>query len=572
MSAVAGSLKYSTILETLGFEKGLNKISSLSIATGNLISSAIESATSAIIDLGKQSISALADYEQLSGGIESMFGGVEKGAEQINKVIEKSQNAWKDLTMSQNDYYRTFTATYPLMKNDIEDQNEAIEQTNRLMTLESDLANTFGYSVEQASTAINWALKGSFNYLDNLNIGIKGTQEGFLEAAHNVGYMVNDVKELTSSQILDILEKTANEYGVLGKTATEASGTISGSLNMVKASFENVLSGTGTVDTLIDSIVILGENLIPAIEKMAPNLINGIVRLFEALIPKLPGIIQTLLPVVLDGIISLFNGIVQALPELITMILDLLPGIMEGIILLVQEIANQLPIIVTTISEMLPELIPILVDGILQIIPILLENLPLFIKAGYQLMIGLIEGLINSIPSLIEGLFNIRKHMKDFFKQMPQMFVEIGGNLIKGLWNGISNVTQWLFNKIKGFCSGVVDKIKGFFGIHSPSKLMEEEIGDDLILGVGVSFKDNGDLIKKDIDKFGNDIFEEMQKAVNATTGEISTNASVAANFGNNGVVVVNAKFEGTVDMDSRQVGRIVTPVVTQTLKQGGAY
>ena len=97
------------------------------------------------------------------------------------------------------------------------------------MTLESDLANTFGYSVEEASTAINWALKGSFNYIDNLNLGIKGTQEGFLEAAHNAGYRVDDVKELTSSDILDILEKTADQYGVLGKTAEEAMKTIQGS-------------------------------------------------------------------------------------------------------------------------------------------------------------------------------------------------------------------------------------------------------------------------------------------------------------------------------------------------------
>ena len=484
MSAVAGSLKYDTQLDASGFDKGLNKISSLSVAAGNLISSAIESATSAIIDLGKQSISAMADYEQLVGGIETLFGAkgaksvqeyadiVGKSVDQVGEEYEKlksventmfdySRKAYKDAGISANSYMQQATSfSASLIKSLNGDTQKAAKITNMAIIDMSDNANKFGSDIESIQNAYQGFAKQNYTMLDNLKLGYGGTKEEMarlLMDATELSGIEYDIKNL--NDVYEAIHVIQESLYISGTTAKEASSTISGSLNMVKASFEDVLSGSGTIDTLIDSIVILGENLIPAIEKMAPNLINGIVRLFEALIPKLPGIIQTLLPVVLDGIISLFNGIVQALPELITMILDLLPGIMEGIILLVQEIANQLPIIVTTISEMLPELIPILVDGILQIIPILLENLPLFIKAGYQLMIGLIEGLINSIPSLIEGLFNIRKHMKDFFKQMPQMFVEIGGNLIKGLWNGISNVTQWLFNKIKGFCSGVFRKI-----------------------------------------------------------------------------------------------------------------
>lgn len=185
-----------------------------------------------------------------------MFGGMETGFEQINKVMDLSKNAWKDLTMSQNDYLQAFMTTYPLMKADIKDQNEAIEQTQRLMTLNSDLANTFGYSMETASNAVNWALKGSFNYLDNLGIGIKGTKEGFLKAAQEAGYAiksVNDVSKLTSKEILDIIEKSAEKYGVLGKTAEEATTTMTGSLNMLKASWQSFLSGGTDLGTVVDN-------------------------------------------------------------------------------------------------------------------------------------------------------------------------------------------------------------------------------------------------------------------------------------------------------------------------------
>ena len=149
------------------------------------VATAIAGATKAVIGFGKSVVSTYSDYEQLYGGTKSIFHDQE---EYISQVSELAQNAWEDLTVSQNDYYKAFNSTYPLIKNDIEDVNEAIKYTNKLMTLESDLANTFGYDMEYAATAINWALKGTYSYLDNLNIGIKGTKEGFLEAALACGY------------------------------------------------------------------------------------------------------------------------------------------------------------------------------------------------------------------------------------------------------------------------------------------------------------------------------------------------------------------------------------------------
>lgn len=286
-----------------------DSLSDIRETTGKIVTNLAKVGTAiggALTALGVSSIKTYAEYEQLVGGVESMFGGMQKGAEQITKIQKTAQNAWKDLTLSQNDYYKMFTNSYPLVKSSIEDENEAIEVTNRLLRLNSDLANTFGYDITTASTAVNWALKGSFNYIDNLNIGIKGTKEGFLEAARNCGYVVDNVNELSSSDILDVLEQYANKYGVLGKTAEEAGTTIQGSTKMLKSSWENLKLAVAddnadmgkAVDDFVDSVITASKNIVPRIR----TAIDGIKKLFNSLVrdvfPKLKREIPELRPLI----------------------------------------------------------------------------------------------------------------------------------------------------------------------------------------------------------------------------------------------------------------------------------
>ena len=592
--AIAGSLTYDTKLDTKGFESGLNKIGGIAKGVAVGVGASITAIGTGLSVLVKNAVDNYAEYEQLTGGVESIFGGVEKGAEQIKKVTDTANEAWKNLTMSQNDYYKNFTSTYPLMKNDIEDQNEAIEQTNRLMTLESDLANTFGYSVEQASTAINWALKGSFNYIDNLNLGIKGTQEGFLEAAHNAGYMVDDVKELTSSDILDILEKTAEQYGVLGKTAEEAMKTIQGSTKATKAAWTNLVTGIADdnadfdklVNDFVDSVSAMLDNLIPRILTAIEGLGELIPKLIEVLMNHLPEIITTgqnilnaLLQGIAENIPQMASTINQVILSLVDFIIQNLPMILQaGITILLELIKG--------ITQALPDLIPTMVKVIMDMVNILIDNIDLIIECGVQLLVALIEGIMNALPELIarlpeiiikivntliqlspqllsaalriimalaEGLIKfipqliskipqILKSMVSAFKQGVKDFANIGKNLLNGIWEGIKNTKDWLLNKIKGFAKTITNGIKSFFGIHSPSKLFRNEIGKNLILGVGVAFEKDDDLIDKQISDFGDDVYKKMQGAVNMETGKMAfsgTTGSVSQ------ILSSNATFDG---------------------------
>ena len=615
--AIAGSLTYDTKLDTKGFKDGLNKIGGIAKGVAVGVGASITAIGTGLSVLVKNAVDNYAEYEQLVGGVESIFGGIEKGAEQIKKVTETANDAWKNLTMSQNDYYKNFTSTYPLMKNDIEDQNEAIEQTNRLMTLESDLANTFGYSVEQASTAINWALKGSFNYIDNLNLGIKGTQEGFLEAAHNAGYMVDSVEELTSSDILDILEKAAEQYGVLGKTAEEAMKTIQGSTNATKAAWTNLVTGIADDNADFDKLV---SDFVDSVGAMFDNLLPRIITSLEGvgeLIPKLFEILNEHLPELIEGLQNILNSLMTSIVEILP---QMAPFITQILLTIVQLITDNLPTILqagitilTTliqgITQALPDLIPAMIDALLLMVETLIDNINLIIDAGIQLIIGLAEGLIEALPQLIDkipeiidklinaiienlpkiiemGITLIIKLAEGLIKAIPQLIskvpqiitsllnaitsggfskmlnagkdllnkvkegitngiskiADVGKDLVKGLWNGIKNAKDWVLDKIKGFGKSILNGIKDFFGIHSPSKLFRDEIGKNLILGVGVAFEKDDDLINKQINDFGDDVYKKMQGAVNMETGKMAfsgTTGSVSQ------ILSSNATFDG---------------------------
>ena len=141
-----------------------------------------------------------------------------------------------------------------------------------------------------------------------------------------------------------------------------------------------------------------------------------------------------------------------------------------------------LPDIIIAIVRAIPDII----EGV---ITALIDSIPLLIEAGVELFIALIENLptiiieiVKAIPKIIEGI------VKAFSKLIPKI-VELGGNLLKGLWNGIKDAGAWLWDKISGFFGGIVDGIKGFFGIKSPSKLFAG-LGKNMAEGLGVGFGD----------------------------------------------------------------------------------
>ena len=154
-----------------------------------------------------------------------------------------------------------------------------------------------------------------------------------------------------------------------------------------------------------------------------------------------------------------------------------------------------------------------------------------------------------AMSNMVNGIINT-------IKNLPSKMLEIGKNLVQGIWNGISNEEQWIWDKISGFCSGIVDKIKGFFGIHSPSKLFADEIGKMLGLGLGEGFDDSLNSVYKDMEKAIN--YENDKLTSNLTNNQIiktqieDNRQATLKSIDDNKEIVVN----NTTKLDSKVIAR----------------
>lgn len=434
-----------------------------------MAAAAIAAAVVAAVGLGvKQSLDAFSQYEQLFGGIESVFKGNE---ELIAQVQATGTAAWKDLTMSENEYYQSFMSAYPLIKASMDDENAAIEQTNRLLTLEADLANTFGYSASEAATAINWALKGSYNYLDNLNIGIKGTQEGFLEAANASGLFaeeIKDVNQLTSEDKIAVIEYYADQYGVLGKTAAEAATTIQGSSAMMRASWTNLMTGLAQegadiqalVGDLVESIVTWAGNVLPRVLQIIEGIFQAAPELIEQLMPELLGFIQEL---------------VEDLPQIVEAGMTCIAKLIEGL-------AQAMPTMVPTIVEVVAEIATVLTKP---------ENLMMLIKAALDLIMALAQGIVMAIPTLIDAIPPLITQLLQALKEAVPLMLQMGIQLVAGVAAGIANAAGQIGKALLNACKSAWNQALNWLGIRSPSKLFADTVGEMIPAGIGVGIEQN---------------------------------------------------------------------------------
>ncbi|ABZ85478.1 conserved hypothetical protein [Heliomicrobium modesticaldum Ice1] len=251
--------------------------------------------------------------------------------------------------------------------------------------------------------------------------------------------------------------------------------------------------------TLVENLPLLLDAALQIILGLAQGLLNALPELIAALPAVITAIVDFVIgaiPLIIDAGIQLLVSLVGALPEIITAIVAAIPQIIDGIItavlgsipqlieagvkLLVALIQN-LPQIIIAIVQAIPQIITSIVDA-------LIGNIDKIILAGVRLFVALIQNLpaiiveiVRAVPQIISAL------VKGFTGSIGQI-AQVGGNLIRGLWQGISDAGAWLWDKISGFFGGVVDRIKDFFGIHSPSTLFAR-LGENMGEGVGVGFE-----------------------------------------------------------------------------------
>ena len=580
-----GSVIINTELDSKGLKSGLSKLGSIASSALKGVTVATGAVTAAFAGLVTASVNARGELEQQIGGVQTLFANELGDASET--VIKNANNAYKTAGMSASDYMSTVTSySASLLQSLGGDTAKAAEVADMAIIDMADNANKMGTSMEAIQNAYQGFAKQNYTMLDNLKLGYGGTKtemERLLEDAQKISGIEYDISNL--SDVYNAIHVIQNELGITGTTAKEASETLQGSFASMKASWDNFLSGSGDLSQVVDTVTDVIANIVRIVNEAIPDiiesittslpefaqlganlltqLITGISTYMPQLMTTALQIVQTLMQTLIENLPQLIEMGIQVIVQLILgiaeMMPELIPQIVDCVILIVETLIDNLDLLVDAGIELLLaitlgiiEALPKLVDKVPEIInklfDALMRNLPKIIDAGVQIIIMLITGLINTIPNLIGQIPNLIKMVFNALTSGFQVVWQIGKGIITGIWSGIQNATSWLANKITGWCNTIVSNIKGFFGIHSPSRLFRDEIGENLGLGMGEGFEESLSSVYKD-----------MQKAVEHENAKLTSNLtsnhqiqvsnednrqSRLESIDNNKEIVVNSKLE----------------------------
>lgn len=584
-------------LDTKEYEEKLgkseSKFKSFGKALGNGLktaakvgTAAIGAASAGIVALTKQAVESYAEYEQLVGGVETLYGSAYETVEEYAKgvglslkdaersfedyqnrqqdVLNNAANAYKTAGMSANEYMNTVNGFAASLTSSLgEYEWQAANYADMIVTDMADNANKMGTSMEAIQNAYSGFAKQNYTMLDNLKLGYGGTKEEMerllRDAEKYAGYIEGSLDVSNFADVADAIHIVQEQMGITGTTAKEAASTIQGSASMMKTSWENLITGFANPEADLDalfenftsSVVTFGQNLIPTIEQILPNLTSGLVSLANTLLPEIPPIISTLLPSVISGAESLITGFVETLPTLIATlsqiiseqgvplvialvdgILTMLPTVAESALDIIMALAqgltdatpDLLPTIVqlitdlalmltspdmltqmltvalnliltvgTGLSNAVPQLVGAVTDVIIGIVTFLTkpDNLQKLISTAVELVITLASGLVSAIPELLTAVGELILSIVNNFKETD--WSQIGKDLVAGFKRGIQSAWKNLKTWFTGLFGDLKQIAKDILGIESPSKEFKI-IGKYVDEGLALGLKQNADM------------------------------------------------------------------------------
>lgn len=464
---------------------------------------AIAGVTAAVTKIVKDSVAEGAKLEQSIGGIETLF---KDSAKTMRKYASE---AYKTVGVSQNEYMEQVTSfSASLLQSLGGDTEKAAEIANRAMIDMGDNANKMGTDMRDIQNAYQGFAKQNYTMLDNLKLGYGGTKkemERLLADATKLAGVKYNIDNLADVyQAVGVIQE---QLGITGTTALEAEETISGSLNAMKASFQNALGNLA-----------IGENVHACMQQLAESISTF---LFKNFIPMVVRIVATLPSAIISFVTAAIPEFIKSGAEMIS---SLSKGFTDNLAGFGEELMTAIPVAINSLVELVDtsiqfiidefpkfvksglELVKSLAQGIMDNLPFLIEkggeliskliltigkNAPKFIATGLSLIGELAIGLVKAIPGLVAKIPSIIASILKSFSSLGGSLFEVGKDMIKGLWNGIKNVKDWILGKISGFVDSVMGGIKKFFGIKSPSRVMANEVGKYLPSGLAVGIEAN---------------------------------------------------------------------------------
>lgn len=517
-------------------------------ATGQSMGSSLVGKFKAVIaaaGLGVAFSKALTEgaaLEQSIGGVETLF------KDSADTIKQYAAEAYKTAGVSANSYMEQVTSFSASLLQSLDgDTAEAAEYANRALVDMSDNANKMGTDIESIQYAYQGFAKANYTMLDNLKLGYGGTKEEMArlikEASEMTGIQEElgvtvDASSMSFGNVVNAISVMQKSLGIAGTTADEAATTLSGSLASMKAAFSNVLGNltlgqdiTPALNGLADTVTtFLVGNLLPAVWNILKALPSGLVTFVQSLIPQLAAALMQFVPQMQASITTgapqllvsaqqivmqlcsgfetmwpqlieqggelltnIINGITSYLPQVFQMALNIITSFVNTFIQnypkYIQTGTELLMSLINGIREALPQMLVAAGEAIASMVSGLIQNLPQIIRSGFELVISLIQGIGNALPDIITAAGEVCSMLWDEIKNVD--WLQLGKDIILGLIDGIGAMAGALWEAATNIARSALDAIKSFFGIASPSRVMRDEVGRWIPLGIAEGITDN---------------------------------------------------------------------------------
>ncbi len=471
----------------------------------------VGTATAAIGALVGKSVTAFASYEQLVGGVDTLFKNSSK------RLQNYADKAYETAQISANDYMETATSfSASLLQGLNGDTKKAADLADRAIRDMSDNANKMGTSMESIQNAYQGFAKGNFTMLDNLKLGYGGTKTEMARLINDtkvlgktmvtVGKDGNFDKVVTFDKMIEAINIVQRKLGIYGTSAEEAATTIEGSVNSMKAAWSNLVSGmaqdNADIDDLIDKFV---QSALTAFDNLSPRIrkaLSGVGKMVDEMAPifakKLPKLLTDMLPGLIKSasnvVVILLQAFTENLPTLIENITTTLDGMGDTFSKSFDKIGSNLSMIFTniiqTLIEQIPVLIPQVTGKILDLIAEGLENPPEAIQSGEDLIEALGTGVLQAVEDTakwldehIDDLFNSAwKVVSKVMDKVSEKFPELFPKLVSGIGEMLTKASKWwdehhdeIETKFEGLVNSIVD------GIVEAMPILTEKLGQFLV-------------------------------------------------------------------------------------------
>nr|DAQ31513.1 MAG TPA: tail tape measure protein [Caudoviricetes sp.] len=514
-----GKVVIDTELDSSGAKDGIKGLSSsIASSAGGAVKSiakigtaAMAAGATATAALVKSSVDAYASYEQLRGGIETLFGAGGQSAKEYAKSVGKStdeakkdyqqlmnaQNialknadkAYKTAGMSANDYMETVTSFAASLKQSTKNETEAAKSANQIVIDMSDNANKMGTDMTMIQNAYNGFAKQNYTMLDNLKLGYGGTKSEMQRLLKDAEKLSGQKYELGNfKDMAEAIHVVQTEMGITGTTAKEASTTIEGSVNSAKAAWTNLVSGMSQdnadmdklINEFIESVGVAAGNILPRVETALGGVGSLIEKLLPVIVDAIPDVIENLLPKLLASgtniVLTLVQGIAAAIPSLLKVLNQLLNIVLEkipnlynslseffsgdgasSIMNMVLTLVNQLA---TALIGSLPTILDAAINYLTQVLLFITGQIPNIVSTVVSIIPALVDGLLQAIPTLIQAIPPIIDALVNGLLACIPNIIDTGVKLITALVDNLSEIINTIVAVIPEIITNLVNAIQ----------------------------------------------------------------------------------------------------------------